>query len=297
MLRSMTGFASAFITYDDFDIEVEIKSVNSRYFEFRLLGTPLPVEWENEFRQQVFEVLKRGKIDLLIRIVEKNAKNTRVVINTELARQYLTALKTLSQELEISADISIPHLLSLGPIIEVEKLDADVTLFERLREVVSDVLQRTENMMLIEGQKTISDIRKSLSTIEQSLSHIEKRYPDSLSRYQQELQKKLTEFVANLGESTREIVQNRILLEVELVSSRVAINEEIVRLKSHLHQFHQIIEGKLAGDGKKLDFISQEMNRETNTIASKSQDYEIIQATIDIKGEIEKIREHLRNLE
>ncbi|MCX7883348.1 MAG: YicC family protein [Brevinematales bacterium] len=297
MLRSMTGFASRFVTYEDFDIEVEIKSVNSRYFEFRLLGSPLPVQWENEFRQQVFEVLKRGKIDLLIRIVEKNAKNTRVIVNTELAKQYYHALLSLSETLGISPHVEVRDILSLGPIMEVEKLDADVTLFERIREVISDVLQRIEGMMHLEGQKTIQDIGKSLALIEEALLLIERRYPESLDRYQQELQKKLLEFASGLGESTRDLVQNRLLLEMELVSSRVAINEEVVRLKSHLHQFHQILEGKIPGDGKKLDFISQEMNRETNTIASKSQDYEIIQATIDMKGEIEKIREHLRNLE
>jgi len=297
MLRSMTGFASQFVSYDDCDIEVEIKSVNSRYFEFRLLGSSLPVDWEHAFRQQVFDVLKRGKIDLFVHVVEKNARNMRVIANTELAKQYYEALSSLAREVGVAADIGIRELLSLGQLVEVEKLDADVVLFERLRDVVAEVLRKIEEMMRLEGQKTIADIRKSLERIQEALTLIETRYPASLERYQQELQKRLVEFAAGFGESTRKMLQNRLLLEMELVAGRVAINEEVVRLRSHMHQFDQILEGRIPGDGKKLDFIAQEMNRETNTIASKSQDYDIIQATIDIKGEIEKIREHLRNLE
>ncbi|URA10237.1 YicC/YloC family endoribonuclease [Thermospira aquatica] len=297
MLRSMTGYARSFVTYEDFDVEIELKSVNSRYFEFRLLGTALPAEWENEFRQQVFAVLKRGKIDLFMRVVEKSAKNSKVVLNMELAQQYYEALLSLSKKLGIATELTLRDLLSLGLIVEVEKLDADVYLFERLKVILDDVLTKITEMMRIEGQKTVQDIQQSLGKIQQALEVIETRYPESLSRYQQELQKKLLEFSQSLGESTLELLQNRLLLEMELVASRVAINEEIVRLKSHLHQFLLILEGKLIGDGKKLDFIAQEMNRETNTIASKSQDYEIAQATIEIKGEIEKIREQLRNLE
>ncbi len=293
----MTGYASTFVTYEDFDIEIELKSVNSRYFEFRLMGTVLPAEWENEFRQQVFAVLKRGKIDLFVRVVEKSAKNSRVVLNMDLATQYYEALVSLARKLGIGTELTLRDLLSLGSIVEVEKLDADVYLFERLRVLLDEVLGKITEMMRLEGQKTVYDIQQSLHKIQQALEVVEARYPDSLARYQQELQKKLLEFAQSLGESALEMVQNRLLLEMELVASRVAINEEIVRLKSHLHQFFHILEGKLMGDGKKLDFIAQEMNRETNTIASKSQDYEIAQATIEIKGEIEKIREQLRNLE
>lgn len=297
MLRSMTGFASSFVVLEDFDIEIEVKSVNSRYFEFKLHGTPLSVDWENEFRAQVFNVLKRGKIDLLIRVIEKNARHSRVVVNTDLAKQYYHALVNLARELNMPMDVSIKDLLAVGSFLEVEKMDADVYLFEKLRESLAVILERVSSMMMLEGQKIVQDIESSLRRITQALEFIETRYPESLQRYQQELQKKLLEFSQGIGESTREMVQNRILFEMELVASRVTINEEIIRLKSHLHQFHQILSGKIQGDGKKLDFLSQEMNRETNTIASKSQDYEIIQATIEIKSEIEKIREHLRNLE
>jgi len=297
VLRSMTGYASSFVSEEEFDIELELKSVNSRYFEFKLHGSALPVEWENEIRQQVFSSLKRGKIDLFLQVIEKNARNTRVVVNTDLAKQYFKALVDLARELGIEADVSVRDLLTVGPLLEREKITGDVYLFERIREILADVIHKVEEMMYEEGKKTVGDIRNSLRLIANNVGIIEQKYPESLKRYQEEMQKKLLEFAQGLGESALEMVQNRLLLEMEVVASRVAINEEVVRLKSHIHQCEEILAGRMQGDGKKLDFICQEMNRETNTIASKSQDYDIIQATIDIKGEIEKIREHLRNLE
>jgi uncharacterized protein (TIGR00255 family) len=149
----MTGYASSFVSEEEFDIELELKSVNSRYFEFKLHGSALPVEWENEIRQQVFSSLKRGKIDLFLQVIEKNARNTRVVVNTDLAKQYFKALVDLARELGIEADVSVRDLLTVGPLLEREKITGDVYLFERIREILADVIHKVEEMMYEEGKK------------------------------------------------------------------------------------------------------------------------------------------------
>ncbi len=295
MMRSMTGFGSEFKSTDQYDITVELKSLNSRYFDFKLKTSASIDEWENDIKNAVNEKLKRGKIDLYIKIVEKEAKNYNIVVNYELANKYEDALSSLSKQLKVVPELTMRDFVTLGNILQIERTGGYEDLYDILMGMIVSVIKKVLDMMNQEGEKTKEDIETSLSIMEKSVTTIEIVYPLNLEKYKQALKERIMEF---LSESREDLfTNNRLLIEAELVASRTAINEELVRLKSHLIQFKNILSGKSPGDGKKLDFIGQEMNREANTIASKSSDYQIIENTIIIKGEIEKIREQLRNLE
>lgn len=295
MVRSMTGFASEFRSTERYDITMEIKSVNSRYFEFKL-KSPQPVDaFENDIKNVVFEKLRRGKIDFFLRVVEKDAENYNVVVNRELGRKYRDALHALAKEVGVPTEMTLRDFASLPHMMEVERKAEDEELSRVLLSMTESVIAKVLEMMHIEGERTRVDIEGSLSAIRDALTNIEKIYPEALDKYKKNLTERIAELIGQ--EAASPLASNRILMEVEMVASRSAINEEIVRLKSHIQQFDSILSGKAKGDSKKLDFIGQEMNRETNTIASKSSEYGIVENTIVIKGEIEKIREQLRNLE
>ncbi len=295
MIRSMTGFASETRNTEQYDITVELKSLNSRYFEFKLKTGAFIDEWENDLKNVIYEKLKRGKIDLYIKIVEKEAESYSIIVNRELAKKYETALKELSKEVAVSREATIGDYLSLGGILQIERTSGFEDLHNILMEMTKNVLIKILDMMFREGSKTKDDIDSSLSLVEKSLAEIEVLYPANLEKYKRNLKERLVELIPDKTEDA--FASNRIMMEAEIMASRTAINEEIVRLKSHLIQFRNILDEKIPGDSKKMDFISQEMNREVNTISSKSVDYKIIENTILIKGEVEKIREQLRNLE
>jgi uncharacterized protein (TIGR00255 family) len=289
-MKSMTGYASEIKSLPRFDIFMEIKSVNSRYFEFKVKSAFYLNELEIEMKNRIFQKLQRGKVDLFIKVVEKDAINYDIVVNYELAQKYENALKSLAGKLEISPNIAMSDFSNLEGIITLERIRKDEELERDVMSLLDSLLDRIVEMMEREGAKTCDDIRKSLDTLKTATEYIERIYPDSLEAYKAALKDRITEL------SDGGYDENRILMEVDMVASRTAVNEEIVRLKSHISQMDKILSKKVGGDSKKLDFIAQEMNREANTIASKSSDYRIIENSITIRGEIEKIREQLRNI-
>ena len=289
-MRSMTGFASEMRSTSKYDIFIELKSVNSRYFEFKVKSSYYLNELEVSIRNLIFEKLNRGKIDLFIKVVEKNAENYEVVVNKELAKKYEKALLDMGNDLGVVTELSVRDFMSLEGIINLERVGEEEELEKIVMNILDNLIKRIVEMMYREGLKTKEDIISSLARITESVTIIDKLYPQSLEKYKESLRDRIQEMMAG------HIDENRLMMELEMVASRTAINEEIVRLKSHIAQFQNILDGKTHGDSKKLDFIGQEMNREANTIASKSSDYTIIENTIVVKGEIEKIREQLRNL-
>jgi uncharacterized protein (TIGR00255 family) len=295
MIRSMTGFANEFMNTDQYDLTVELKSLNSRYFDFKIKSSAFIDEWENDLKNIVYERLKRGKIDLYIKIVEKEAKSYNIIVNEELAKKYKAAISNLKMSLFLDDDVSLRDFLSIGGILQIERIGGFEDLHQILTEMIKRVTVKILDMMHREGEKTKEDLEASLARIDKSLGEIEILYPPNLEKFKQGLKDRLLELLPETLDDP--LTGNRLLMEAEIMAGRTAINEEIVRLKSHLNQFGKILDEKIAGDSKKMDFISQEMNREINTIASKSTDYNIIENTIFIKGEIEKIREQLRNLE
>jgi len=286
----MTGFASQSLSTERYDIYLEIKSVNSRYFEFKFKAGHQFNALELEIKKRVQKYLSRGKVDLFVRVSEKNADLYDVVINHDLAKKYETAFRQLSHEISILSQVSVQDFIALDGVMSVERKEIDEELTQNVLTLLDQALVQMDDMMHSEGKKTVEDIRSSLDNISEAAQIIQSRYPESLKIYKKNLEERIQELTNN------QMDPNRLLMEIEIVASRSAINEELVRLESHVEQFSKILSGKQKGDAKKLDFISQEMNRETNTIASKSGDAEIIRQTIALKGEIEKIREQLRNL-
>ena len=298
MVRSMTGFASEFLSRDAYDIILEIKSLNSRFFEFKLKGSDILDPWEAELKNIVYEKLHRGKVELFIKVIEKSAENYKLIVNIELAKKLEDALKKLAGEIGILSEISIRDFIGLAKIFEIEHIYSYDNIHKDVIEMLNRAIENLLKMMYLEGEKIKKDIENSISIISTLVENVEKVYPLAVEKYKDGLKEKIKEmFGEYFGKIDEKAVDSRILFEAELLVSRIAINEELIRLKSHLSQFVDIINSPGLSDARKLDFISQEMFREVNTIASKSTDYDIIDATINMKVEIEKIREHLRNVE
>ncbi len=289
-MRSMTGYASLTKSNPDFDVFMEIKSVNSRYFEFRLKSSNYFNELEIEFKNRVQDFLERGKVELFIKVIEKTAENFSVVVNHELVKKYADALQEIARETAVSPQIAMNDFTRLEGVLNLERNDNSQELEELTRSMLDELLKKLAHMMDLEGKKTAEDIQSCLDRISGSLKVIETRYPQTIEEYKEALRQRISDLVGQNFEETR------LIMEVEMVASRSAINEETVRLNSHLEQMNGIVKDKIKGDSKKMDFICQEMNRETNTIGSKSSDYQITEQTIAIKGDIEKIREQLRNI-
>lgn len=290
MIRGMTGQASLRFSHNMFDAEMEIRSVNSRYFEFRAKLPARFSQFEMEARKIVSAKLQRGKIDLSLRITEKDNTESTTLINIEAAKSYLRETKKMCEELEIPFSITAREILSLPHVLNCENAEVgeDVILFlgSKLQELIDLMLP----MMLVEASNTIEDVKASLNSIETALIVIRERYPQALARYKEALIQRVAEIT-----QTRP-PEERLSVEVEIFAGRTAINEEIIRLQSHIGMMKDILIQKKHGGSKELDFIAQEMNRETNTIAAKSSDFGITEQTIFIKSEIEKMREHFRNI-
>lgn len=297
MLRSMTGFSTGFITREKYDIILEIKSLNSRFFEFKLKGNDIVGKWESEIKQKIYERLNRGKIELYVKVIEKSAEDYNIFVNTELAKRIVHTLQNLLSELSINSEVSLRDLIAIGRFFEIEHISACEDIHKDLLELLDNTIDNLLKMMYEEGKKIEMDIEKSINTISSLLENIERLYPLNIERYKNALKEKLKEMVLeSLYPTDEKALDNRALIETELYISKVAINEEIVRLKSHITQFEKILKESIS-DSRKLDFIAQEMFREINTISAKSVDYNIIEKAIDMKIEVEKIREHLRNTE
>lgn len=291
MIRGMTGKASLRFSTDNLDVEMEIRSVNSRYFEFRV-KSPLRYGFvEMEARKIISKKLERGKIDLGLRVVEKNVTPNSSLINIPLAKAYLEESQQLAKELNISETISLKEIMSLPQVLNSDTGEVEekvVNLFVlKINELVDQILP----MMITEGKTTIEDIKNSLNIMNTSLSFIQQRYPLVLQKYKEVLKGRVLEI------STIKAPEERLLIEIELFASRTAINEELVRLENHIRVMLESLDGiRKDVSSKELDFIAQEMNREVNTIASKSSDFEITEHTIVLKCEIEKMREQFRNI-
>ena len=289
MIRGMTGQASRRFSTPVLDAEMDLRSVNSRFFEFRLKSPPKYAAFEGEARRIISQSLGRGKIELGIRAVEKQV-SSQALINPVLAEAYLNESRILAEKLGLPFNMTIREILSLPQVLNTENGELDEDSAKRFGVELQALIDSILPMMYTEGKSTVKDIENSLSVIEEAMTTIEVAYPQALERYKQQLLERVLEV------SALKAPEERLAVEIEIFASRTCINEEVVRLKNHLGVTREILSGKRDGGSKELDFIAQELNRETNTIASKSSDYKITEKTIVIKSEIEKIREHYRNI-
>ena len=278
MIRSMTGYGRAQETLGGRDITVEIRAVNHRYFEY---SSRLPRAYgylDDKLKGLLQSAISRGKVDVSLTMQTIDGGGTDVSINRTLAADYLRELRQLGEELGVEDDVTLSVLSRFGDIFTVRK-------------AAEDAVARFVAMRQVEGQRLKEDVLNRLEVIEQAVAGVEERSPQTVAEYRARLTAKLQELL-----QTTSIDQQRILTEAAIVAEKLAVDEETVRLRSHIAQLRDILELPEAV-GRKLDFLVQEMNREANTIGSKAQDVQIARLVVDIKSNIEKIREQIQNIE
>ena len=292
MVRSMTGFGRGEATVDGRDIVVEIKSVNHRYFEFNCRTTRGYSFLEEKLKSYIKDSVKRGKIDVYVSLTQKEDTELVVKINESLAQGYINALKKLSQEYGIKDDISVSTVSAYSDIFQVRKTPEDEEeVWNAVKPVLDSALKNFISMRETEGEKMKADVMDRAERILSIVSEIELRSPERVKEYEARLKEKIQELLGSA-----EYDEQRIITEVAIFGDKVAVDEETVRLRSHFDQLKVLMNGD--GEvGRKLDFIIQEMNREANTIGSKANDSDLAHKVVDIKAEIEKIREQIQNLE
>lgn len=293
MTRSMTGYGRNQQQIDGWDITVEIKSVNHRYFEFSC-RTPRNCNYmEDRLKSLVQSRISRGKTDLYIQLSDIGGTNGEVVkANTELAKSYIAALKELSAATELPLDISLSSLSRYQDVLTSERaaIDEDA-LWTAVCTVAKTALDNFVAMREVEGTKLREDILSRLENVLSLTETVEKQSPQTVESYRSKLYQKLTALLAD-----RNIDDARVLTEAAIFADKVAVDEETVRLKSHVEQFKTIMQSP-EPVGRKLDFLTQELNREANTIGSKAQDAKVAAVVIELKSELEKIREQIQNIE
>lgn len=291
MIKSMTGFGRAESNLSGFNISIQIKSVNHRYGDFSIRLPRIYGFLEDFIRSEMSKRISRGKVDIGILIEKEESDDVKISLNKNIAKGYINALKQL-EEFGVKNDISMSSLSRFNDIFTIEQEDTDE---DALKNAVSEVLalaaEEFDNMRLDEGGRMEQDIISHLDIIQNEVKFIESRSSVTVLEYRKRLEGKIREV---LGDRT--VDEDRVLTECAIFADKIATEEETVRLKSHIQEFKNTLKlGKPVG--KKLDFIIQEMNRETNTIGSKASDIEISKKVVEIKAEIEKIREQVQNIE
>ncbi|MBQ8303677.1 MAG: YicC family protein [Clostridia bacterium] len=292
MVRSMTGFGRAEQDFNGLNVTVEIKSVNHRYFEF---SSRLPRSYqylEEKLKNFCQSRIARGKVEVSVLIDDTRPGGTKVEINGEYCDSYLNALKTLKTCYDLKDDISVMAVARNPEVFKITKNDLDAELLtESVLTVAAEAADAFVAMRETEGQRLKTDVENRVGIILSRVELIEKRSPETVKIYREKIEQKMLELLGNV-----QVDEQRLLTETAIFADKVAVAEETVRLRSHMQQLCALMEENEA-IGRKLDFVVQEMNREANTIGSKAQDIEIARAVIDIKAEIEKIREQIQNIE
>ena len=292
MPKSMTGFGRANALINGLDITVEIKSVNHRYFEFNCRCPRAYQFIEDKLKNLCQKSISRGKVELSIYIEDNTEKGVEIAVNTGYLNAYLKALKGVSKQFGIKNNLKTSDLIGNSEIFSQKRRELpDEEATNAVIEVASKAIEAFIEMRTVEGEGLKADLLAKTDTVLSYLEFIEERAPETVSAYKERLQQKIKDLLDDV-----KVDEQRLLTEVAIFADKVAVDEETVRLRSHIGQFKALLEMN-EPIGKKLDFIVQEMNRETNTIGSKSQNIEIAHKVVEIKAEIEKIREQLQNIE
>ena len=292
MVLSMTGYGRARLTLHGRDITVEIKSVNSRYFEY---SSRLPRGYsflEDKLKKLVNGKIARGKAELNLTIVNVEAPDTVITPNVELARQYKAAMDEMARQLGMRNDVTLSGLCRFPDMFSAVHAEADeAELWQDVQAVATAALENFVAMRAAEGAKLREDVLARLCTLEKDVGVIEQTSAARVQKYTDKLYARLKELLDG-----RDIDDARILTEAAIFADKTAVDEETVRLRSHIRQYRDIL-ALSAPVGRKMDFLTQELNRETNTIGSKCNELDITRVVVEMKGEIEKIREQIQNLE
>lgn len=292
MVTSMTGYGRGKASDTDFNITVEIKSVNHRYFEY---SSRIPRSFQfldDALKALCQQKISRGKVELSLQYEDTSSKSIELSVNTAYADAYINALHKFAKEYKLKDDIKASSIVGNTDIFTVKKRDVDE---ERIKKVASEATaQAIENFVAaraVEGERLVADITGRAEYILTQVDFIDERSPQTVREYREKIEQRMRELIGEV-----QIDEQRLITETAIFADKIAVAEETVRLRSHISSLVSMLEnGGVVG--RKLDFIVQEMNRETNTIGSKCQDMDITKVVVDIKSEIEKIREQIQNIE
>ena len=294
MIKSMTGFGRGEYTDGKRSIIAEIKSVNHRYSDITVKMPRRYTFAEDKIKNAVKDKIRRGKVDVSIIVENITENDVNIKLNSMLAKQYYDNLTELKGEFDLSGDISLPFLASLPDVMKaIPDVEDEEEITKAILEAVSEAAANLEKMRAVEGEKLAEDLIAKGEYIKEILDKIAERAPQVVTDYTARMKERIQELVG----SSVQVPEDRILVEAAVFADKCAIDEEITRLNSHLIQLKTIIGEKEQPVGKKLDFLVQEMNREANTIGSKANDIIITNYMLEIKSEIEKIREQVQNIE
>ena len=292
MVKSMTGYGRAREMHNGRDITVEVRSVNNRYLDCTVKMPRAYIFAEDRMKARVQQAISRGKVDVFVTIDASAADAAVVAVNEPLARGYYDALTRLKTMFDLPGDITPEVLAKFPDVLAVTKAEEDVeAIAADICAVLDDALMSYNAMRAVEGEKLAADVAGRVTTIETVVGKVEERSPQTVAAYRQRLETKMQEVL----QSTT-IDESRILTEAAIFADKIAVDEETVRLRSHIAQLRAM----LVSDepvGRKLDFLIQEVNRECNTIGSKCNDLTIAQDVVNMKAEVEKIREQVQNME
>ena len=291
MIKSMTGYGRAKLSKDDREYQIEIKSVNHRYLDISVRIPKQLSYLEEIIKKEIAKKVKRGKIDVFVTFENNSLEGKEIKINTELAKAYIDELKKLAEKENILSDIQVTEISKYPDVLNIQSSQDDEKITEEVLETITIATDNLVQMRGTEGNKISEDLLKRLNIINKKVEEIAKLSTGLIEEYVVKLEERINEILKN-----QEIDKTRLAQEVVIYADKCSIEEEVTRLNSHISQFKNLLNSNEA-IGKKLDFIIQEMNRETNTIGSKANNLEITNGVIDIKTEIENIREQVQNIE
>ncbi len=294
MIRSMTGYGRAQMTIDTMNITVELRSVNHRYFEF---NSRVPRNYgflDEKLKSFIGSLVSRGKVECYVSVENLEDSDVEILVNHSLASSYINALNELAErnDLTLRDDLVLSTLARNNDIFAVHKQEADEEkIWNAVKTVAEEAVSKFISMREAEGEKLKADVLYRADEILKKVTVIEERSPETVKEYNDKLLARINEFLSDV-----QVDEQRLLTECAIFADKVAVAEETVRLRSHIDQLRLFMDSNEA-IGRKIDFLVQEMNREANTIGSKAQDVTIARNVIDIKAEIEKIREQIQNIE
>lgn len=289
-MRSMTGYGRAEYSDNGLNLIVELKTVNNRNFDLNCKMPRLFISLEDVIRKTVQKHVKRGRIDLFVTFSDLREKESTLEVNLDKVAEYINAGKLIAEKFGVINDLSVYSLIKSPDVLIDNGLEVANEFEEILSSTVGKACENLNEMRSVEGEKLVADMLNRMQTIKCLADDIKKRAPSVALEYKEKLKARIEEALQGVKYD-----EARLLNEVAFYTDRVNIDEELTRLNSHINQFKDIV--KSNGEGKKLDFLMQEFNRETNTICSKSNDIEVTNLALSLKNEIEKVREQVQNLE
>ncbi len=290
MIKSMTGYGRGKYENEGREYTVEIKSVNNRYCDISV-KLPRSISYlEEKIKKEITNMVSRGKIDVFITFYNNSTKGKNIKFNRELAGMYIAELKELAKEQGVNSDIQVTEISKFPDVLTIENDEDEELIWNELYEPLKEALKSFVDMKEAEGEKIYEDLTSRVNDIQNKINIISENSTRLIKEYIVKLENRIKELI-----DTDKIDENRLAMETVIYADKCSVEEEITRLNSHICQFKDLIKQNVVG--KKLDFLIQEMNRETNTIGSKSSSIEITNLVVEIKTQIEDIREQIQNIE